>query len=280
MTPLSNIWKSTLPGNARRAISTLDEWKLLAPPKSENHWIPGRSAMETAIAWLEGGGALLPTEVSAVLEAHPDFGPTVSWHAEPEAKLHFDDFLGEPRNSDLAVYAEDRHGPYLVAVEAKADEPFGETFADTLAAAVERYVSNQRSKGVARALQLASALFGPHQSGEAKIGTLRYQLMTAVAGALCEAERHGFARTIMLVHEFVTDKTKDVRHARNAVDLASFVTRLSRRPSLRVENGKLLGPFLVPGEPLVSSPISLYVGKVSRCTRGEHGQQSSVVAGQ
>ena len=262
---MSNIWKTTSPGNVRKTISTLDEWNNLAPPKSVNHWIPSRSAMETAIAWLEDGGASLPSEVARVLEAHPDFGPVLSWHAEPEAKLRFDDFAGEPRNSDLAVYAEDRHGPFLVAVEAKADESFGGTFADTLVAAVERYVSNPRSKGVARALQLASALFGSRQNGDPQIGVLRYQLMTAVAGALCEAKRHSFARTVLLVHEFVTDKTQDERLARNAADLASFVSRICRQTVPRVENG-LLGPFFVPGEPLVSEPAKLYIGKVSRCT--------------
>lgn len=95
--------------------SWLDEWKKHAPPKSAKHWVPGRSAMEVAIAWLEGGGVSLPPEVSAVLEAHPDFGPILSWHAEPEAKLRFDDFAGEPCNSDLAVYAEDRQGPRAVS---------------------------------------------------------------------------------------------------------------------------------------------------------------------
>lgn len=271
---MSNIWKSTSPGDARRSISTLDEWRDLARPKSAKQWAPGRSAMETAIAWLEGGGVSLPAEVSAVLEGHPDFGLVLSWHAEPEAKLRFDKFVGEPRNSDLAVYAEDRHGPYLLAVEAKADETYGATFADTLAAAAERYVSDQKSKGVARAMQLATALFGPHQAGEPKIGKLRYQLMTAAAGALCEAERQGFDRAVMLVHEFFTDKTQDKRHAKNAVDLVAFVRRLSGQQDVRLEDGKLLGPFLVPGDPLVGRPVSLYIGKVSRRTRGRYGQQS------
>lgn len=210
----------------------------------------------------------LPPEVAAALETHPDFGPVVSWRAEPEAKLRFDGFSGEPRNSDLVVYCEDHHGSYLIAVEAKADEAFGETVSDALAAAVERYVSNPRSNGVTRILQLASALFGPHRKGEPKIGKLRYQLMTAVAGAVCEAERQGLQRMVLLIHEFVTDKTQDERHVKNTGDLAAFVRRLTHQESLVVETGKLLGPFQVPGEPLVSRSVSLYIGKVSRCTRG------------
>lgn len=223
---MPRIWKTTTPGGVRQLISTLAEWETHAGPKSGTQWVSGRSAKEAAIAWLECGDSL-PPEVAAVLESHPDFGPVLDWHAEPEAKLRFDQFKGEPRNSDLAVYVRDRHGPYLIAVEAKADEPFGESFSDALSAAVERYVANRASKGVARAMQLATMLFGPRGKGEPAIGKLRYQLMTAVAGALCEAERHGYKRTVLLVHEFVTDKTRDEHHERNARDLAAFLSRLT-----------------------------------------------------
>lgn len=227
--------------------------------------------MEAAIAWLESGNAL-PPEVAALLESHPDFGPVVEWHAEPEAMLRFDKFKGEPRNSDLAVYAQDRHGPFLIAVEAKADEPFGETFAHTMGTAAERYLGNENSKGVARAMQLATALFGPRHKGEPTIGKLRYQLMTGVAGALCEAEQHGFDRTIFLVHEFVTNKTRDDRHARNANDLAEFVARLTHGMHADLKPGQLAGPISVPGQPLVGHGPQLYVGKVVRKVRTGPGR--------
>lgn len=267
---MPRIWKTKSPGGVPIPITTLDEWKVLAGPKRSVQWAPGRSAMEAAIAWLESGDAL-PPEVASLLESHADFGPVVEWHAEPEAKLRFDKFKGEPRNSDLAVYARDRHGPYLVAVEAKADEPFGETFADTMAAAAERYIANQNSKGVARAMQLATALFGPRHKGEPTIGKLRYQLMTAVAGALCEAEQHGFDRTILLVHEFVTDKTRDDQHERNTNDLAEFVTRLAGGTRVELKPG-LVGPISVPGQPLVGHGPQLYVGKVVRKIRTGPGR--------
>lgn len=102
----------------------------------------GRSAKEVARAWLEGGGLKLPVEVSSALTGHKDFGPVHAWRAEPEVKLLFDDFAGEPRNSDLVVHAQDPHGPFLIAVEAKADEPFGETVAEALAVAVDRHLEN------------------------------------------------------------------------------------------------------------------------------------------
>src|SRR5579872_6453476 len=113
-------------------IVTLDDWKRLAPPRSPGQWVDGRSAKEVARAWLEGSGDSLPDEVHAALCIHPMFGPVVAWEAEPEARLPFDEFPGETRNSDLAVIARDGFGPYVLAVEAKADESFSETVAEAL----------------------------------------------------------------------------------------------------------------------------------------------------
>jgi len=108
-------------------LSSLDEWEIYAGPKGKHQWVVGRSAKEVARAWLVGGEDGLPPEVSSALLAHPRFGRVSQWRAEPEAKLRFDTFAGEPRNSDLAVHARDNHGSYLIAVEAKADEPYGDS---------------------------------------------------------------------------------------------------------------------------------------------------------
>lgn len=248
-------------------LTSLSEWERHAGPKSPNQWVDGRSAKEVARAWLEREGTGLPLEVSSALIDHDAFGPVLKWEAEPEAKLPFDDFSGEPRNSDLVVYAEDSHGSYVIAVEAKADEPFGETVADTLASAVERCLENNRSRGVTRVEQLATALLGPRQAGDPGLKDLRYQLLTACAGAVCEAERRGCARVLMLIHEFVTDKTSDDKHARNAVDLDAFARRLSHGSVTSVRTGAIHGPFLVPGAPLLTASVDLYITKVSRNLR-------------
>ena len=248
-------------------LVTLTDWEQHAGPKRAMQWADGRSAKEAARAWLEGQGRDLPKEVATALAAHDAFGPVLSWQAEPEAKLPFDTFQGEPRNSDLVVYAEDAHGPYLIAVEAKADEPYGDTVSKTLDAALERYLANPRSNGVARIQQLVRALLGPAHKGDAKIRGLRYQLLTACAGALCEAERRGVSRAVMLVHEFITDKTTDENHARNSRDLDTFVKRLSHDAVHAIGSGEIHGPFEVPGAPLLNTRIPLYLGKVSRNLR-------------
>jgi hypothetical protein len=256
-----SILKSGIP------ITTLEAWETHAGPKNPNHWVDGKSAKEAARAWLEYGGTKPPEEVLSALINHEAFGPVQSWQGEPEAKLLFDSFAGEPRNSDLVVYAQDSHGPFLIAVEAKADEPFSETVAEALAAAVDRNLKNNRSNGVARIEQLAAALFGPRQSGDPPLKAIRYQLLTACAGALCEAQRRGYSRALMLVQEFVTVKTSDDKHFRNRADLDTFVKRLSHGSVSTVHPGGIYGPFAVPRAPFLWPGVALFVGKVSRNLR-------------
>lgn len=226
-------------------LTSLSEWKEYAGPKSPNQWVDGRSAKETARAWLEDEGVSLPTEVSSALSNHSAFGVVQVWRGEPEAKLRFDKFAGEPRNADLVVYAQDSHGQYLIAVEAKADEPFGNSVEDTYAAALTRLQKNDRSNGVTRIERLAMALFGSGKFNIPPLNGIRYQLLTACAGALCESERKGFDRVLILVHEFVTDKTSDNKHRRNAADLDAFVRCLSRGSITTVKSGEICGPVFV-----------------------------------
>src|SRR5262249_54510127 len=154
--------------------SSLEDWERFAGPKSAHQWVDGRSAKEAARAWLAGGEDGLPDEVSSLLRTHPRFGRVRSWSAEPEAKLRFDSFSGEPRNSDLVVYAEDEFGPYLLAIEAKADEPYGDTVAKTLTAAQRRLTENPRSNGVARVEQLMQRFFQTTGAASPALLNLRY----------------------------------------------------------------------------------------------------------
>lgn len=256
-----------------QVIESLEGWGERAGPKSKDQWVNGRSAMETARAWLEGGPAGLPPEVYALLESSEHFGIPSDWRAEPEVKLKFDDFRGETRNSDLVIWARDRLGPYVIGVEAKADEPFSQTVAEALNAALERSVANPNSRGVPRIEQLVRALLLPPLVSRAPdIASLRYQLFTACAGVLAEAARQNCSRVVMLVHEFITPKTSDARHAANARDLDRFVARLSRGTDDSVSAGDLRGPYVVPGMPLFQNPAALFIGKVQRNLRGTVNQ--------
>lgn len=259
---------------AGQLIRSLDDWERLAPPKKPAHWVDGRSAKEVARAWLEGGGVNLPDEVHAALTTHQMFGSVLAWEAEPEAKLAFDEFPGETRNSDLSVIARDDFGSYVLAVEAKADESFGETIAAALAKALERRIANPDSNGIARIESLARLLLRPRTGCAPKATDLRYQLLTACAGAVAEAGRRGVERAVMLVHEFISDSTLDVNHQRNANDLAQFVTRIAEHPPESITRGRLYGPF----DLINVSRVKLFVGKVARHIRYRDAERESVDA--
>jgi len=247
-------------------IATLEDWELRGGPKSADQWVDGRSAKEAARAWIAAAPNKIPDEVHSILAGHPAFGLLDSWEAEPEVRLRFDDFAGEARNTDLLVYP--KHGRFVIGVEAKADEPFAELVSETLAAAMERKLINENSNGIRRIEQLARALFGARQGDTPSVGELRYQLLTACAGILCEAERRGCKCALMLVQEFFTDKTRDELHRRNSEDFDLFIKRLSRGHDSFIRHGEIRGPYLVPGKPLsLSSGVQLYVGKVFRNLR-------------
>jgi len=248
-------------------IRILEDWEKTAPPKHSNQWKANRSAMELARAWLPCVSPCFPQEVAQVLANHAEFGLIQQWTAEPEAKFSFDGLGGEPRNSDLAVEAVDQYGRFLIAVEGKADEPFGDTVGGTLASALERQLKDERSKGITRVQLLVRALFEERHAEEPSLNHIRYQLMTACAGAMCEGERRRVGRVVLLIHEFSTELTHDGKHELNARDLDNFVVRLTRGVVKSVEVGLLYGPFSLPGDPLFSNNTKLFIGKAARYLR-------------
>ena len=141
-------------------LEDLETWRVLAGPKSEGQWRDGRSAKEAARAWIELAPASLPTEILQALRSHADLRLIDEWSAEPEARITFDSFGGEPANLDLMVHARDEFGSLVIAVEAKADESFGATLAGTFRSASKRTAKNPRSKGLDRLERLAVAILG------------------------------------------------------------------------------------------------------------------------
>ena len=101
-------------------ITTLTEWETRAGPKHRSQWRDGRSAKESARAWLSVGAPELPDEIARLLATSAAFGPMLAWQAEPEARIRFDDLGGEPANLDLLLVGEDKAGALMIGVEAEA----------------------------------------------------------------------------------------------------------------------------------------------------------------
>jgi hypothetical protein len=128
---------------------------------------------------------------------------------------------------------------------------------------MERRIKNARSNGIARIEALASMLLLPRIDGGPNAVDLRYQLLTACAGAIAEATRRKTSRAVMLVHEFVTSVTEDLNHRRNADDLDRFLSRMVGCPLIPFAAGKLHGPYT----PHCVTGVQLYIGKVTRNLR-------------
>lgn len=249
------------------SILTLDDWETCAGPASPDHWSDGRGTREAARAWLDGEE--VPKELKTALKHHEAFGKVTRWSAEPMVALPFDGPVDAPVG-DLVVEADDEHGTYLIVVDAKSDEPFGETVGDTLAAALELRLADEHADGIERITRLAAALFGARADDDPMSKDIRYPLLAATAGCLAEAERRGHARALLLVQEFVTDRTVDRKLLQNTIDLGRFVKRLSHGAFKGLNAGDIAGPVRVPGASLLSAPIDFYIGKISRNLRSQN----------
>lgn len=233
-------------------LTSIDEWRQFASPKLDNHWKDGRSAKENARVWIAATPHLQP-DVARALENCPDIGPLRCWSAEPEARIPIDRFRGEQPNIDLLLVAEDDRGPMVVAIEAKADEPFGDMLADRRRRAEAILASNPRSKALARVDELIDRFGLDFQ--QSHVPQLRYQLLTATAAALEEAKRRSSKQAMLIVHEFVTPLTDQGKRERNSSDLNHFL-------SAAFGYGRQLTPGGVAGPFRIESALSLYVGKV------------------
>ena len=250
-----------------KPIQSMDDWRSHAPPRSADQWTRGRSALECAAAWLGSTEPSVPPEIAGLLASHADTARLQITTATPDHAVRFDRIRGEPGRCDVAAVATDDGGTVAIGVDARVDERFDGTVEQALADAADRRAHGQRSRVPARVEQLAAALLPPPRRGLPALGGLRYQLLTATAGALAFARDIGAPRAVLIVHEFVTERTEERRRASDYANLSGYVARLSDGAHPAVEAGVLLGPFSVPGEPLFRRPASLYIGKAVRRLR-------------
>lgn len=252
-----------------KPILSLEDWKQLGGPKDPiKQWKAGRSAMEAARAWLgtEPHSDSMPSEILRCFHSHQDFTQIIKWEAEPEVRLHFDHYRGEPRNTDLAVIAKDETGDFFIGVEAKADEPFDKTVVKAHKAAIKARETNIRSKAAARIEELCQKILG---RGTQECSDIYYQLLTATAGVIAETKQRKLKRGILIIHEFVTDKTDDKRHDENSRALNQFVNCLTGGYS-SVADGELIGPIYFDSfkyREQDCSDVALYIGKARRYLR-------------
>lgn len=106
---------------------------------------------------------------------------------------------------------------------------------------------------------------GPKSTDQWVEGRSAFELARA-SGTLAFARATHASYAVLVVHEFVTDKTEDHRHAHDAQDLRAFVHRLGGQPTSVTATG-LAGPFALPGKPLFTGAPALFIGKVTTSRR-------------
>ena len=193
-------------------ITTVEEWYQFAPPKAKGkHWKDGRSAKSLAQFMTDKNQVKKLEDILVELK----YGTNGVISCTPEANTVLP-CKGNGRNHDLLMIGED----FVVGIEAKVSEPFGEEISTELIEA------SDNKKG--RIDKLANELFGC-KINEVKDGLeLRYQLLTGVYGTLREAENNKKSKALFLVIVFTDGLTSEDENAvnRNNDDFKNFCQQI------------------------------------------------------
>ena len=265
-------------GHAGQQIRSFADWEkhALPPYRKEQHWKEGRSAFELGWSWTSNGEPAGPAELVQLLESQEGTRRTVikSGITEHETALPFSS--RGARCHDLSLQAERDGCVVTICIEAKADEPFGGTVAEELRKARQR---SSETRFPERLDWLTRSLLGvPAFKDDERllvsdvVSGLPYQLFSAIAGTLLEAQLQGATTAVFVVHEFRTNLTEDAKLAANAGALNSFLhffCSVNGGPDedLHLRPGEIIGPISITERPLAGVAvmpfqIPLFIGKV------------------
>ena len=186
--------------NHAKNIVTIDDWYNVCPPKKgEKQWVDGRSAKELA-KYILNAMPSVPNEIEKALSRIVPANTEFNWDAEYVTALPG---IGEGRNHDAVLFGPD----IVVTIEAKADEPLGNL--------IEDEIKNASVNKLYRITKLLQYIF---KDGAKNYHSLRYQLLTASAGTILEAENKGCKCAVLIVLTFknngnVTEAKMNVNHS-------------------------------------------------------------------
>jgi hypothetical protein len=245
-------------GRKEKVIATIGDWERYGSPASKRHWKSGRSAQCAAESWLSGTGA---RSLRSLLDRHPELARLEVERGVVEAQVPFDGLPGGRRNHDLLLFATAGGRWTAIGVEAKADESFGETL-DEYRAAAQRRIDDERESNAPKRLELVTrAVAGRTPQDDHRLGELRCQLFSGVAGTVAAAAQNGCQQALFLVHEFRTAATADRRLDNNDNDLRQFL-RLALDVDPTPDMTVPFGPITLPGNEWVPATIPVYIAKL------------------
>ena len=250
-------------------IRSMEEWfKYASPQKGINQWKNSRSAKELSRAWLPdtvpmpGDVTRIPFELQQLLETN-GIGDFSLEHGEPEFESAFDANAGMVANLDLFIAGKWRSLNTVFGIEAKADEAFGPLIRD-------HYQKNpEPSRLQPRIDNLCNVFFGKSfKENLDQLGSVRYQLLTGLAGTLAEAQRRNAQQAVFIVHFFDSNTLLPDKVSANQNDYRDFLALLVANTDLILPEtdltGMICGPLAVRTPTDLIPEIPFYIGK---CTR-------------
>lgn len=212
-----------------KRLLKVDDWRGLAGP---DKWVPARSAYELAHCWHQSGG--IPEPIKNVLNSsgHELLRGLSVELCLVEKPVLLDSQIG-PSMTDLMGYGRNAKGDAVIlAVEGKVDEPF----ASRVSAWVRGEQRAPSMRGEPRPTRLRRLEFlSKHLSNViSPDSSVRYQLLHRTVSAVLEAQLHGAAAAIVLIHVFGPDMSQ------NLSDFSEFIVQLGGSTATK---GVVLGPY-------------------------------------
>jgi hypothetical protein len=255
-----------------QAIHSFGDWLPLAhPPDAAGEWKDFHSAKELARAYFRTGFPSVPEEMAALLNSRPETQGFQIDTAVAGKSIIADTHWAKKRYSDLLLYGQRGQEKIVIAVEAVADQPFGDSINDAL---MHNTPDNPRP---ALIYELSRALFG--RPIDAELSRLRYQLLHGLAAAVIEAGNQRATFAVFVVHEFLSLALDFDCVARNDEDLTAFVHSVPRGRGERLNCGTLLPPTTALGEMGVPSGIPFSLGRIRTLLPLDSGGRQRPVAG-
>ncbi len=215
-----------------KEITDIKTWKDAFFKSYPKLWKKHRSAMSTSEYWLD------KNRVNSLEKKLQKVFPALSIDvAYPECPLKFDSF-SNPREND--ILALDEHHKYLISVEAKTDEEFGDyVFLEAMRNAILEKRKNPSSKQIERLLGLYKNYF----CGDDEILNLMHQLTYWYAGSIAEAKRRKYPNVVLLNQVFIYPELNKEKLEKNHKDFEDFVNLISKKTIKKVACNKIYGPI-------------------------------------
>ena len=180
-----------------------------------------------------------------------------------EAQTRFDGFRG-PRNHDLLLVGEAAGGKTVVSIEGKVDESFGQTLAQYRDAARRRIGRKEPTNALDRMQGLTRAIAGWEAGAAPRRLELRYQLFSAVAGAVAAAVDEEADQAVLCIHELLTKRINEEKRRQNDKELRDFIYSAFGETVTGDDESWIAGPLkLHGGSERIPASMPLYIAKLS-----------------